>query len=257
VIVLAVANAKGGTLKTTLAVHLASGLARTHQRVLLVDLDPQGNASTWLLGTLPTTPGAAEALRGQIRLDDAHAVPERPGLLVLSGGPTLAGAEIALAAEVAGETLLRRALRRLSPRLDYVVLDCPPALGLTVVSALVAADGVIVPLPPAFLALSGLAQLEETLGRVADRLGAKARLLGAVLVAADPREAITGEIRALLKTALGPKFYKAEVRVSTAAKALPAHQRTAWEAGADDRGAEDYAAVLTETLTRLRTRPRG
>lgn len=255
-IVLAVANAKGGTLKTTLAVHLAAGLARTHHRVLLVDLDPQGNASTWLLGPRPVTAGAAEALRGHLRLEDAHAVPERPGLLVLAGGPTLAGTEIALAAEVAGETLLRRALSRHPGRFDYVVLDCPPALGLTVVSALVAADGVIVPLPPAFLALAGLAHLEETLGRVGERLGAKARLLGAVLVAADPREAITGEIRELLRRELGGKFYRAEVRVSTAAKALPAHQRTAWDDGADPRGAEDYAAVLTETLTRLRPRKR-
>jgi chromosome partitioning protein len=253
VITLAVANAKGGTLKTTLAVHLAAGLARKGQRVLLVDLDPQGNASTWLLGTRPETPGAASALRGQLRLEDAHAVPGRPGLSLLHGGPTLAGAEIALAAEVAGETLLRKALGRHTGAFDAVVLDCPPALGLTVVSALVAADGVIVPLPPAFLALAGLAQLEETLGRVRERLGAKARLLGAVLVAADPREAITGEIRALLKTELGPKVYRAEVRISTAAKALPAHQHTAWDDGADPRGAEDYAAVLTETLARLRT----
>ncbi len=251
-IVLAVANAKGGTLKTTLAVHLAAGLARQGARVLLADLDPQGNASTWLVGDTPATAGAAEALRGHLTLEHTHDVPAHPGLRLLHGGPTLAGAEITLAAEVAGETLLRRALMRLAGRFEYVVLDCPPALGLTVVSALVAADGVIVPLPPAFLALAGLARLEETLDRVVERLGAKARLLGAVLVAADPREAITGEIRALLRAELGPKCYRAEVRVSTAAKALPAHRRTAWDDGADPRGAEDYAAVLTETLKRLR-----
>jgi chromosome partitioning protein len=256
VIVLAVANAKGGTLKTTLAVHLAVGLARRQARVLLIDLDPQGNASTWLLGAIPDTLGAAAALRGHLRLEDAHTVPARPGLLVLGGGPTLAGAEIALASEVAGETLLGRALARHAGELDYVVLDCPPALGLTVVAALVAADGVIVPLPPALLAIAGLAHLEETLGRVRERLGAKVRLLGAVLVAADPREAITGEIRALLKAELGPACYRAEVRVSTAAKVLPAHRRTAWEAGADARGAKDYAAVLAETLKRLDTAPR-
>ena len=252
-IVLAVANAKGGTLKTSVAVHLAAGLARTGQRTLLVDLDPQGNASTWLLGAIPETPGAAEALRGHLRLEDTHTVPERHGLLVLHGGPTLAGAEIALAAEEAGATFLRRALSRQTGRFDYVVLDCPPALGLLVVSALVAADGVIVPTPPAFLALAGLAQLEDTLGRIGARLGAKARLLGAVLVAVDPRESLAGEIRALLRHELGPKFYRAEVRISTAAKSLPAHQRTAWDDGADPRGAEDYRAVLRETLARLRT----
>jgi chromosome partitioning protein len=253
VIVLAIANAKGGTLKTTLAVHLAAGLAQKGQRVLLLDLDAQGNSTTWLLGTLPETPGAAAALRGQLRLEDAIAVPERPGLLVLPGGPTLAGTEIALAAEVGGETLLRKALGRHARHFDYVVCDCPPALGLIVVSALVAADAVLTPIPPSFLALHGVAALTETLGRVGERLGAKARLLGAVLVAADPREAITGEIRALLRRELGGTFYKAEVRVSTAAKALPAHGRTAWDDGADPRGADDYAAVLRETLTRLRT----
>lgn len=251
-IVLAVANAKGGTLKTTMAVHLSVGLARKGFRVLIADLDPQGNASIWLLGEVPASPGSAEALRGHLTLNDAHEVPEHRGLLLLHGGPTVAGAEIALAAEVAGETLLRRALARHASHLDYVVLDCPPALGLTVVSALVAADGVIVPLPPAFLALAGLAHLEETLARVVERLGTKARLLGAVLVAADPREAITGEIRALLRAELGATFYRAEVRVSTAAKALPAHRHTAWDKGGDARGAEDYAAVLEETLARLR-----
>lgn len=251
-ITLAVANAKGGTLKTSLAVHLAAGLAKQGARVLLVDADPQGNASTWLLGTLPDTPGAAEALKGQVRIDAAHAVPGAPGLLLLSGGPSVAGAELALAAEVAGETLLRRALGRHTARFDYVVIDCPPALGITVVSALVAADGVIVPVLPSFLALAGLGQLEETRGRVVERLGARAVLLGAVLVAADPREAITAESRALLKKELGPALYTSEVRVSTAAKVLPATQRTAWDPGADARGAEDYAAVLAETHKRLR-----
>jgi chromosome partitioning protein len=251
--VIVCANAKGGTGKTSLSVHLAAGLAQQGHPVLLVDLDAQGNASTWLLGEIPPTAAAAEALRGHLRLEDGHPVPTCPGLHLLTGGPTIASAEIALAAEVAGETLLRRALSRRPSRYDYVVLDCPPALGLTVVSAFVAADGVIVPVPPAFLALSGLAQLEDTLGRVVDRLGARARLLGAVLVAADPREAITGEIRTLLRTELGPKFYRAEIRVSTAAKSLPAHRRTAWDNGADLRGADDYAAVLKETLTRLRT----
>ena len=251
---LAVANAKGGTLKTTAAVHLAVGLAKKGHRVLLADLDPQGNASTWLLGDIPNSPGAAEVLKGHLRLEDAVEVPGCRGLVLLHGGPNMAGAEIALASEVAGETLLRRALARQAERFDYVVLDCPPSLGLTVLSALVAADGVIVPLLPSFLALAGLARLEETLERVVDRLGAKARLLGVVLVGVDPREAITGEIRELLRREIGRKLYRAEVRVSTAAKVLPATKRTAWDDGADPRGAEDYPAFIAETLTRLKTR---
>jgi chromosome partitioning protein len=247
-VTLCVANAKGGTLKTTVAVHLAAGLARDGATVVLVDLDPQGNASTWLLGTIPDSPGAAAALVDQPLLEPL-AVPGRPGLRLLHGGPALAVAQHQLTAEIGGETLLRRALRTLDA--DYAVLDCPPAVDLTVVAALVAADAVIVPVLPAFLSLAGLAQLEAVLRRVGDRLGATATLLGAVLVAADPREAVTGEIRTLLQAQRPGTLYTAEIRISTAAKALPAHQQTAWEPGADPRGALDYAALLTETQARL------
>lgn len=253
---LAVAGGKGGTGKTTVAVHLAVGLARRGRRVLLADLDPQGSASTWLLPEIPPGPGAAEALRGHLPAEALVPVPDRPGLSLLHGGPALSGADLALASEVAGETLLRRALGRVGDRVDVVVMDCPPSLGLTVLAALCAADGVVVPVLPSFLALAGLARLEETVERVVERLQAKARLLGVVLFAADPREAITAESRELLRHELGPRLYRAEVRISTAAKALPAHHRTAWEDGADPRGAEDYAALVAETLSRLKTRER-
>jgi cellulose biosynthesis protein BcsQ len=101
------------------------------------------------------------------------------------------------------------------------------------------------------LSLAGLAQLEAVLRRVGDRLGATAKLLGAVLVAADPREAVTGEIRTLLQAQRPGTLFDAEIRISTAAKALPAHQRTAWDLSADPRGALDYADLLAETQIRL------
>lgn len=253
---LAVSNAKGGVMKTSVAVHVATGLARQGARVLLLDADVQGNATTWLLGTIPDTAGTAEALRGTLPREAGMPVEGYPTLRVLAGGPRLAGADLTLAAEVAGETLLRRALARVSASYDYAVIDCPPAVGLTVVAALVAADAVLVPVLPGFLPLQGFAQLEDTRARVIERLGARADLLGVVLVGADPREAITADTRELLTRELGPRLFRSEVRISTAAKALPAHRRTAWDAGADARGAEDYTAVLAETLRKLRAQIR-
>lgn len=256
-ITIVVANAKGGTFKTTMAVHLAAGLARQGARVLLLDADVQGNATTWLLGAMPDhAPGAAEALTGTLSREAGTPVEGYRTLRLLAGGPRLTGVDHALAAEVAGETLLRRALARVASDFNYTLVDCPPAVGLTVVAALVAADAVLVPVVPGFLPLQGLAQLEDTRARVIERLGARAHLLGVVLVGADRREAVTRDARELLARELGPRLFRAEVRISTAAKALPAHRRTAWDAGADPRGAEDYTAVLTEMLKKLRTHER-
>lgn len=249
---LAIVNAKGGTGKTTLAVHLAAGLALRGRRTLLVDLDPQGNASSWLLGELaPGTRGAADAVpTGHIGAEHLHAAPGREGLFVLPSTPQLAGLELALAQEVAGETLLRRALAGLRG-FDTVIIDCPPSLGLSVLSALVASDAAVAPVLPSFLALAGLARLEETCSRIRERLNVRTSVLGFVLFGADTREGITAETRDVLAAEGAGRLFRAEVRVSTAAKTLPARRLTAWDAGADPRGATDYAAVLDETFERL------
>ena len=260
-ITLAVANAKGGTGKTTLAVHLAAGLAAQGKRVLLADLDPQASATAWLLGPLPLEArGAAQSLLrsgGPPDPAELHPAPGRDGLTVLPATPALSTVDVALAAEVAGETALRRALAPLRSRFDVVVLDCPPNLGLTVLSALCAADAVIAPVLGAYLSLAGLRRLEDTVVRIRERLNVRTRVLGYVLFAADAREAITAEARELLAKEAGEKLFRAEVRVSTAAKALPANRQTAWDAGADGRGAVDYPALLAEAMGRLEGRAPG
>jgi chromosome partitioning protein len=250
---IAVANAKGGAGKTTVAVHLAAGLARAGQRTLLVDLDSQANATGWLLPPLPSSaPGIADALVRGLELDKVLLeAPDRPGLWVAPATPALAGADLALAGEVGGETLLAKALAPMADRFDVVVLDCPPNLGLSVVSALYAARWLLAPVPPSFLALAGLRRLEDTLARIRERLNARTDVLGYVLFDVDAREAISAEARELLERQAAGRLLKAEVRTSAAAKALPAHRLTAWDAGADARGLEDYTALLAEVQQRL------
>lgn len=259
--VLAVATGKGGSGKTSLSMHLAVGLAKRGKRVLLADLDPQGHATAWVLGfAQPPAAGTAEALLdGKLRPEHARRVTEE-GLAGEKGGsldllpatPRLATADMTLAPEVGSHGILRLVLDAAAERWDYAILDTPGALGFYTLAALCAADGIVAPVPAAFLALSGLRQLEERIALARSRLpNVEARLLGYVMFATDPRKGITEECREILRRDAGDALFRAEVRVSTAAEALPARRLTAWTDGADPRGAEDYREVLAETLHRL------
>lgn len=244
------ANHKGGCGKTTLSVHLATGLARRGKRVLLVDLDPQGNATSWLAPRLhPNQAGAGELVLGS-RGGPMFPLEDLPGLSLSPSMPSLAGLDLALAQEMAGEFALQRALEGYREDFDFVVLDCPPNLGLTVLNALCASDAVVSPVLSAYLSLVGLSKLELTVQRVRERCHVSTDVLGYVLFATDRREGITDDAREVLREQ--GKLFTSEVRVSTAAKTLPARRLTAWDQGADTRGASDYQAVLNETLRRLK-----
>lgn len=243
---LAIASRKGGVGKTTVAVNLAACFARAGRRVLLVDLDAQGNATRWLAGDL-SAEGTAEAVRagaagpGHLRDD-----PQRAGLVLMPASRSLATLDLALAGEVGGEVALRAVLGKLGGRFDVAIVDCPPALGLATVNALCAADAVLSPTTAGFLPLVGLEQLDDAMARARDRLGARCSHLGYLLFAADEREAVTAETRGMLGRRL-----MAEVRVSTAAKALPAHGLTSVDDGSDPRGAEDYAGLTLKLGKKL------
>lgn len=251
---LALATGKGGTGKTSLAVHLAAGLAREGKRTLLVDLDPTGHATGWLLGLAGAAAGkgTAEVLRDE-RITEEHVrqVEGRPGLELVPSTRALTNLDLALGAEVGGHAILREVLDGAAGRWDFAILDCPPSLGFFTLSGLCAAEAVLSPVPATPLALAGLRLLEDTAAVARKRLKVGAELLGAVLFAADAREAITAEVRALLEREAPGVLFRSEVRVSTAAKALPVSRGLAWDPGADARGAEDYPAVLRETLARL------
>lgn len=252
--VVALASGKGGSGKTSTAIHLAEGLRREGRRVLMVDLDPTGHATAWLLGLAGTTGlGVAEALLDD-RITDAHLrqVEGRPGLDLLPATVKLEGVGSRLGGEPGAERKLRALMREAGERWDAVVVDTPPNLGILTRNALCAAEGVVAPILPGVLSLGGLRALEGTVAALARAYdGQVARVLGYVLFAADSRENLTAEARELLHREAPAKLYKAEVRTSAAGKVLPLRRETAWDAGADPRGAEDYPAVLRETLARL------
>ena len=189
-------NQKGGVGKTTTAINLASYLARLGQRVLVVDLDPQANATS-SLGVDKRTVQAStyDALLNGDTPAASILFNERLNLSVLPSSPALAGAEIELVEESGREFRLRDALVSLDGKYDYILIDCPPSLGLLTVNGLVAArDGVLVPVQCEYLALEGLGQLTQTIQRVQSSLFPKLKVRGVVLTMFDPRTNLSTDV---------------------------------------------------------------
>ncbi len=245
------ANAKGGTGKTTLAVNTAVGLARMNKRVLLVDLDPQGDASDWLLGVeRPQNSGSAGVLE-EGKIETQHLQEAEPNLLILTGNTRLELVALYLTRQAVGQTVLAKSLKPLQKDFDFCVIDCAPAQDALTINAYCASDGVIAPVLPGFLALKALVRLEETITGLAETFSLKTHLLGFVLFEASLRQGITRESREYLKDFAPDRLFSSEIRESTAAKSLPAMQKTSWDAGCDQRGAKDYAGLRAELLERL------
>lgn len=250
--VVAVASGKGGVGKTSSAVHLATGFAKEGKRVLLVDLDHGGHATRWLTGSNRVEAGIAEALVDEELLPEhLQVVPARPGLIVAPASAALEKIEASLANVFQRETILRTVLRAArKPQFDIVVIDCPPGVEFLVKSAIYAADAVIIPVLPGFLGLTGVQDIEALTQQIRKRGRAKVEVIGCVIFQSDDRELITEETRQTIRK-LRLHLFGAEVRVSTAAKRLPMDKATAFDDGADDRGLEDYRALLKEVGARL------
>jgi chromosome partitioning protein len=222
--IIAIANQKGGVGKTTTAVNLATAFAEAGRRVLLIDLDPQGNASTGLgFPTEARGPTTYDLLRGDSELDTAMVPTVVLRLFLMPGSADLAGIELEMSQENRREFLLARMLRGQLGVFDEVLIDCPPSLNLLTINALVAADSVLVPLQCEFYALEGLAQLMRTIERVQQGLNPRLALEGVLLTMYDQRNNLSEQVAADVRRHFGGKVYATMIPRNVRVSEAPSH----------------------------------
>jgi chromosome partitioning protein len=256
VIRIAVANQKGGVGKTTTAINLATALAATGWKVLLLDLDPQGNASTGLgIGLAQRHKSSYELLTGQCGLDAAVVATRVPRLDVVPATVDLSGAEIELIDFERRTHLLDDALNAVPPgRWDICLTDCPPSLGLLTVNALVAARAILVPLQTEFFALEGLSQLLQTIERIRVRFNPQLSILGVALTMFDKRNRLSTQVADDVRACLGKVVFETVIPRNVRLSEAPSHGIPALIYDHRCAGSEAYMALARELIGRLPAR---
>jgi len=251
--ILAITNQKGGVGKTTTCVNLAASLAATKRRVLLIDLDPQGNATT---GSGVEKSGLKHTIYHVLIGDKSIAevrVAADSGFDVVPANRELAGAEVELVNELARETRLKAALSELGADYDYILIDCPPALNLVTVNALTAAHAVMIPMQCEYYALEGLSDLVNTIKKVRAYLNPGLEIEGLLRTLFDPRNMLAQQVSAQLTQHFGDKVYRTVIPRNVRLAEAPSYGQPALAYDRASKGAQAYLALAGEIINRSST----
>ncbi len=255
--IFAVGNQRGGAGKTTSAGNLAACLAASERRTLLIDLDPQANASSAYSTLIDADPGVVESHRqvydvliGECAAKDALLPTTLEYMQVIPSGQDLVGAEIELVGAEARESRLATALGELRADYDYILIDCPPSLGLLTINALTAADSVLIPLQCEYYALEGLARLLDTIELVRGQLNPDLQLEGIVLTMVDSRNNLSRQVEAEVRRHFGEKVYRTRIPRNVRLSEAPSHGKPIILYDIHSRGAVAYLRLAEEVMSR-------
>lgn len=255
-VIIALANQKGGVGKTTTAINLGAALSRAGKRVLIFDFDPQANSTAGLGVRGEEGRTSYEVVMGVVKAPNVVVQTTTEQLGLIAATPGLAGADVELVPMMAREFRLKRALEDVRSQYDYVLIDCPPSLGLLTVNALAAADEVIVPVQCEYLALEGLSQLTSTLELVRRNLNPSLKLRGLLLTMFDARTNLSQQVADEVRSHF-PQTFKAVIPRSVRLSEAPSHGKTIFEYDGSSRAAAAYADVAAEIVNTETQRHRG
>jgi chromosome partitioning protein len=249
--IIAIANQKGGVGKTTTAVNLAASLALAGEKILIIDTDPQGN-STSGLGLSGGGAGLYEIYAGTTSIEEAIVPSDVENLYLVGSSDDLLAIEVELVDREGRENILLSALRDIRDEYKYILIDCPPSLGLLTINAMVAAESVLVPMQCEYYALEGLGKLTRTLELIRGAFNPALELEGILLTMYDPRNTLTKQVADELKGHFGHKVYTTVIPRNVTLAEAPSHGKPALLYDARSRGAQSYLSLAKEMLDESR-----